>query len=152
MTRQWFIADAGLGESLWTTVRRLPPHTGVLVLAGQMHLLSRLRRLGRQRGVIVEVERPGRVARVHNLRELRRALLRRTPLILLSPVHPTLSHPDWKPIPRMRAAAMARLADRRLVALGGMDARKFRRVERLGFQAWAGISAWREGPSRERIA
>ena len=143
MTRQWFIVDTGLGETMWATVRRLPRNTGVLVLAGQADVLPQLRRLAKPRGLVIEPERPGHVARVHNLRELRQALLRRTRLILLSPIHPTRSHPDWKPIPRMRAAAMARLAHRRLIALGGMDSRKFGRVERLGFQAWAGISAFR---------
>jgi thiamine-phosphate pyrophosphorylase len=43
----------------------------------------------------------------------------------------------------MRAAALARLAGRRLIALGGMDARKFARIENLGFRGWAGISAFR---------
>jgi thiamine-phosphate pyrophosphorylase len=80
---------------------------------------------------------------VHNAPELCRALLAGTPLILLSQIFPTSSHPDWKPIPRMRAAALARLGGRRLLALGGMDARKFARVRKLGFQAWAGISAFR---------
>jgi thiamine-phosphate pyrophosphorylase len=75
--------------------------------------------------------------------ELRRALSAGTPLILLSPLYPTASHPDWKPLPRMRAAALARLGGRRLFAVGGMDARKFERVKKLGFQGWAGISAFR---------
>jgi thiamine-phosphate pyrophosphorylase len=94
-------------------------------------------------GVPVVEERRRGAARVHNAGELRRALLARTPLILLSPIFPTRSHPDWKPIPRMRAAALARLGRRKLVALGGMDARKFARIKRLGFQGWAGISAFR---------
>jgi thiamine-phosphate pyrophosphorylase len=69
-------------------------------------------------------------------------LFARVPLILLSPIHSTRSHPDWRPIPRMRAAAYARLAGRRLIALGGMDERRFERIERLGFVGWAGIDAW----------
>ena len=100
-------------------------------------------RLTRAEGFTVIHERDGSAARVHNLRELRRALLRRTPLVLLSPIYPTASHPERSPLPRMRAAALARLAGRRLIALGGMDAKKFRRIERLGFQGWAGISAFR---------
>jgi thiamine-phosphate pyrophosphorylase len=88
-------------------------------------------------------ERTGHAKRVHNLSELRSAMLKRTPLVLLSPIYPTSTHPDWVPLPRMRAAALARLARRRLVALGGMDARRFRRVKNLGFQAWAGISGFR---------
>jgi membrane protein DedA with SNARE-associated domain len=42
----------------------------------------------------------------------------------------------------MRAATLARLADRRAIALGGMDQRRFARVQALGFAAWAGISTW----------
>jgi thiamine-phosphate pyrophosphorylase len=77
------------------------------------------------------------------MRELRRALLARTPLILLTPLYPTGSHHDWKPIPHMRAAALARLGQRKLFALGGMNARKFARIRALGFQGWAGIWAFR---------
>ena len=144
MTRQWFIIDAGASDASWDVIRRLPRGSGVLVVApAQAHLSPRLRLLARQNGLRIETEHSGRAARVHNMRELRQALLRSTPLILLSPIRPTRTHPDWKPIPRMRAAAMGRLAKRRLIALGGMDARRFARVEPLGFQAWAGISAFR---------
>jgi thiamine-phosphate pyrophosphorylase len=91
----------------------------------------------------VAIEERGDAARVHSLRELRTALLRGVPLILLSPIFPTRSHPDWRPIPRMRAAALARLADRRLLALGGMNASRYATIARLGFIGWAGISAFR---------
>jgi thiamine-phosphate pyrophosphorylase len=43
----------------------------------------------------------------------------------------------------MRAAALARLGGRNLLALGGMNARRFRRIERLGFYGWAAIDAFR---------
>jgi hypothetical protein len=43
----------------------------------------------------------------------------------------------------MRAAAMARLAGRRLIALGGMTEKRYLRIRPLGFQGWAGISAFR---------
>jgi thiamine monophosphate synthase len=43
----------------------------------------------------------------------------------------------------MRAAALARLGRRNLFALGGMNARRFARVKELGFQGWAGITAFR---------
>jgi thiamine-phosphate pyrophosphorylase len=102
-----------------------------------------LRRAAAARRLILAFESHGEAARVHDSAELRQALLAGTPLILLSPIHPTSSHPGWRPLPRMRAAAIARLGRRRLIALGGMDARRFRRIERLGFQGWAGISAFR---------
>jgi thiamine-phosphate pyrophosphorylase len=139
--RQWLIVNR---ETPSDAVARLPRGSGVLVvelLPGQE--IRHLKQLARQRGLSLVVEERSSAVRVHNLRELRRALLARTPLVLLSPVFPTSSHPNWKPIPRMRAAALARLGGRRLVALGGMDARKFARIRRLGFQAWAGISAFR---------
>ena len=80
---------------------------------------------------------------MHDVRELRRALLKRTPIILLSPIHPTQSHPDWRPQPRMRAAALARLARRKLFALGGMNRKRYAKIAPLGFIGWAGISAFR---------
>ncbi|HVU30126.1 MAG TPA: thiamine phosphate synthase [Sphingomicrobium sp.] len=124
--------------------RRLPPGGGVLVL-GQLppKALRSLRKVARERGLVLVIEGRGSAARVHGLRELRVAMLRRTPLILLSPLFPTRSHPDWHPLTRMRAAALARLGQRRLVALGGMNARRFARIRDLGFQGWAGISAFR---------
>jgi thiamine-phosphate pyrophosphorylase len=99
--------------------------------------------VARSHGLRLAMEAQGDAARVHNLHELRSALLRQVPLILLSPIFPTRSHPDWQPIPRMRAAALARLANRRLLALGGMNAKRYARIAPLGFTGWAGISAFR---------
>lgn len=140
LPEQWLIIDARLGEE---AVRRLHRGSGVLVL-GELSSKDqrRLRVLARHRGLVIAIE-ADMAARVHNVRELRRALLKRLPLVLLSPLYPTSSHPGWQPLPRMRAAALARLGRRRLLALGGMDARKFARVKDLGFQGWAGISAFR---------
>jgi thiamine-phosphate pyrophosphorylase len=130
-------------------VRHLPRGRGVLVIlhdlpAGERRrLLRRLRGLTAGKSISLIDEARSSAARVHNIRELRRALLMRAPLILLSPIYPTRSHPDWQPIPLMRAAAFARLSGRRLFALGGMDERRFRRLSRLGFIGWAGIDAFR---------
>ena len=139
--RQWFIildepaiADAKLlrrGDGVFL-LRRLDPSS-----------MRRLRQLASRRGLIIVREGPRAAARVHGARELRRALSARTPNIFLSPLYSTASHPTWIPIPRMRAAALARLGGRRLLALGGMDARKFTRIKCLGFRGWAGISAFR---------
>lgn len=147
--RQWLIADERIGEGFWSAIRKLPRGTGVLIFYGSLpkcqraKLVSRIRRIARDRTLVIADESAGEAARVHDLHELRRALQRRIPMILLSPMKPTRSHPDWQPIGRMRAAALARLARRRLFALGGMDEAEFRRIERLGFQGWAGIDAFR---------
>ena len=108
--------------------------------ASEMRLL---RAIGRRRDLLIVEEGRGRAARVHNAAELRNALLARTSLILLSPLYATRSHPDWKPLPRMRAAALARLGKRRLIALGGMNEKRYAQVAQLGFIGWAGISAFR---------
>jgi thiamine-phosphate pyrophosphorylase len=125
-------------------VRRLPLGSGILLLRSlPASRMRRLRQLAEQRDLTIAIEKPGIATRVHNCRELRSAMLKRTPLILLSPLYPTRSHPSWQPLPRMRAAAMARLGGRRLIALAGMNARRFAAIRDLGFEGWAGISAFR---------
>lgn len=147
--RQWLIADQRIGDELWPAVLRLPPGSGVLVLHFGMakrkraRLLARLRRLGAGRRLVVADEMAGDAARVHDAREIRDARLKQAPLLLLSPMFETRSHPDWKPLPRMRAAALLRLAKVPVLALGGMDAGRFSRLRRLGFQGWAGIDAFK---------
>ena len=138
---QWLIVERLPDDRL----RRLPPGTGVLLVGASMDASAKraVRRLARTRRLTVADEAAGQARRVHNVRELRSALLARTPLILLSPIHPTASHPGWRPLPRMRAAALARLGGRRLIALGGMDSKRYARVAPLGFIEWAGISAFR---------
>jgi thiamine-phosphate pyrophosphorylase len=141
MPRQWLILDAAVGVASMEVLQR---GNGVIIIgrpgAAQVR---RIRAMARAHGLTVAFEARGDAARVHNLRELRNALLRDVPLILLSPIFPTRSHPEWRPIPRMRAAALARLANRRLLALGGMDAKRYATIAPLGFIGWAGISAFR---------
>ena len=146
---RWLIADHRLGDQLWASVARLPRGSGILFLChglgGRQRsaLLRKLRILGRTKGLTIVDEATGAAVRVHDVRELRRALLGPARMILLSPLYPTRSHPEWEALPRMREAALARLGGRRLVALGGMDADRFRRVSRLGFSGWAAIDGLR---------
>jgi hypothetical protein len=140
---RWLIIADGLDEDVRHALRKLPRRSGVLVLGrlkpNEAHHLRHLAWL-RQLTVAIEVDRAA--ARVHNMAELRNALQARTPLVFLSPIYPTSSHPDWAPLRPMRAATLARLGGRKLGALGGMDARKYRRVKDFGFRCWAGISAF----------
>jgi thiamine-phosphate pyrophosphorylase len=142
--RRWFIIDGVIDSKLQARLRRMPMHSGILLLrkpnTAELRYLRSVARLHRF-SIVTEGRRSA--TRVHDVRELRRALLTRMPLILLSPIYRTSSHPDWRSLPRMRAAALARLANRRLIALGGMDARRYATVKPLGFIGWAGISAFR---------
>lgn len=141
--RQWLIVDR-FDESASKAVGKLKRGSGVLLVRPLKKAQRRqLNRIAHRGALTVASEHQGEAARVHNSAELRRALLRRVPMILLSPMFPTNSHPDWRPIPRMRAATLARLTNRRLLALGGMNAKRYADVARLGFIGWAGISAFR---------
>lgn len=75
-----------------------------------------------------------RLVTVHSLAELRRA--RRADAVLLSPVFPTRSHPGAAGLGTLRFRAIAAWAPVPVIALGGMDAR---RARRLGWPRWAAI-------------
>jgi hypothetical protein len=78
--RQWLIVDERMGDKLLGAVGELPRGSGVLVVYRDLpkgrraRLLSRLTRLARSRGLVIADELEGDAVRVHDLRELRRAL------------------------------------------------------------------------------
>jgi thiamine-phosphate pyrophosphorylase len=129
----------------WRSVERLPRGGGGVLVIGKLRPADkrRLRRIAMRRGYSVLIEHRRTAARVHNVGELTRALLHRPKLVLISPLYATSSHPQWKPLPRTRAATLARLAGRGAIALGGMDEKRFAKIAQLGFIGWAGISAFR---------
>lgn len=141
---QWFVVNRPLERRDWETLRRLPRGSGVLLVhrpRGQQE--RRLRQIARHAAHTLAVEGPGASVRVHRAQELTRALVRRPRWVLLSPIFETSTHPGWRPLPRMRAATLARLCNRTAIALGGMNARRYKRLKPLGFEGWAGISAFR---------
>ena len=145
---RWLVADGRLGDRLWRAAERLPRGSGLLLLFRELprgeraRLEARLRALARRRGLVVADELAGDAARVHDAGEVRQAALQGIALLFLSPLYPTASHPEWRPLPRMRAAALLRLARVPVIALGGMSESRFARVAPLGFHGWAGIGAW----------
>jgi thiamine-phosphate pyrophosphorylase len=142
--QSWLILDPAEDKDFRATLVRLPVGTGILLLNPLSGSDMRwLRHCARQRHLTIVAEANADARRVHNARELRRALLARAPLVLLSPIWPTASHPQWRPIPRMRAASLARLGGRKLIALGGLNRKRYATVKRLGFSGWAGISAFK---------
>jgi thiamine-phosphate pyrophosphorylase len=81
-----------------------------------------------------------RTAPAHDARELRAAGRADASLIFLSPVFPTRSHPGAPVLGPARFARLARRTRLPVVALGGMDAARARKLR--GAYGWAGIDAW----------
>lgn len=80
-----------------------------------------------------------RLVTAHSLRELGQARRSRADLLLLSPVFPTRSHPGGRTLGPLRFRLLARQAQVPVIALGGMDARRARRI---GADSWAAIDAF----------
>jgi thiamine-phosphate pyrophosphorylase len=84
-----------------------------------------------------------RTAPLHRAGELHR--VRHADAVLVSPVFATRSHPGAAALEPRRVGLLRRMLKEpkpALIALGGMDARRFRRLAALGAYGWAGIDAW----------
>ena len=81
---------------------------------------------------------------VHNAREACRARRSGANFILISPIWPTRSHPGTAAIGHRTLAIFAAQAGAAAIALGGMDAKRFRAARRFGAQGWAAIDAWQQ--------
>jgi thiamine-phosphate pyrophosphorylase len=158
------MTDERQGDVLWTALERLPRGSGVvfrhysLPAEPRQALFAAVHRLCRRRGLILVAggARPGRAdgthregsirtrglrtAPAHNMRELRRAERAGAALAFLSPVFPTRSHPNGGTLGPLRFGLLARQARLPVIALGGMNKLRARRVP--GAYGWAAIDAW----------
>ncbi len=80
---------------------------------------------------------------VHGRAGVARARRLRAGVALASPAFPTASHPGAPALGPLRWAALARDLPCPVVALGGMTARRWRRLPRKHAWGWAAIGAWR---------
>lgn len=160
---RWLMTDERLGDHLWRALRRLPPGSGVVFrhyatpAAERRALFVRVRRIARARRLLLVAARPplpcpahGRVRGAlsrpaHDRAEALAARRAGAKVLMVSPVHATRSHPGARPLGPARAARIGRGLGLFVVALGGMDERRWRRARRLGFQGWAAIDAWDQG-------
>ena len=83
-----------------------------------------------------------RSAPVHNYVEIRAAEREGAALVFLSPVYPTRSHPGAGSLGLARFAWLARRTGLPVIALGGMNAARGKRLASFGAYGWAGIDAW----------
>ena len=154
----WLMTDERSGDALWRALRRLPPGSGVVFRhratpRRERHALwLRVRRIAVARGLVLVAAGPlpgargqhgGRTPTTAAAHHRREAIARRhAAYLFVSPVFPTRSHPGRAGIGPAAAAAIARGLGARVVALGGMDERRFRRIRHLGFDGWAAIDAF----------
>ncbi|HEX8381548.1 MAG TPA: thiamine phosphate synthase, partial [Allosphingosinicella sp.] len=152
------------GEALWEALERLPKGSGVvfrhysLAPAERRKLFERVRRVAKRRRLLllaggkglradgVHGGRGGFSASAHGLRELKTAERSGARLVFLSPAFPTRSHPGAPTLGPVRFGLIASQARIPVIALGGMDGRKARRLPHI--YGWAGIDAWLASPSK----
>lgn len=162
------MTDERLGEGLWAALRRLPRGSGVVFrhyatsARERRAVFRRVVRVARTRGLVVvrAGERAGfgedgahgaaggsglRTAPVHDRREAVAAVRRGADVLFVSPVFATRSHPGAKALGERKARRIAQGLPVVAIALGGMDARRFRGI--TGFDGWAAIDAWGAGGS-----
>ncbi|WP_249341089.1 MULTISPECIES: thiamine phosphate synthase [unclassified Sphingomonas] len=158
------MTDERMGDALWDALERLPRGGGVvfrhhgLTPTERRALFAQVLKVARRRGLVL-VRAGGqpmrgesgvhgrrgrgiRTAPAHDRREAIAALRAGAQALFVSPVFPTRSHPGAPALGRARFGSLIRGLDVPMIALGGMDARKARSLERLGIHGWAAIDAW----------
>jgi thiamine-phosphate pyrophosphorylase len=165
LPRLWLMTDERQGDGLWAALERLPRGSGVMFRhyglgpAERRRLFDRVRGVARRRRLLLLAGGKGlrgdgvhggrgggfRSASVHDLRELKTAERSGARLVFLSPAFPTRSHPGARALGPVRFGLIAAQARIPVIALGGVDARKARRLPHI--YGWAGIDAWGESRS-----
>ena len=169
--RAWLMTDERMGDRLWTAIDRMPiKHSGIVFRHYSLPedvratLARRIADICHRRSLALAVagnedlaltsgadlvhnpaETPLRLPfsrSVHSIDEAEAARSAGAAIVFVSPVYPTSSHPDAKPLGRPLARRIAQAAGVPAIALGGMDASKYARLQRDGFYGWAGIDAW----------
>lgn len=165
LPRLWLITDERQGEGLFAAITRLPEGAGIVF---RHHSLAEVAR--RDLFARVKAAAPGpvllagpadqaeawgadgshgsgrgkglRSAPVHNYVEIRAAEREGAAFLFLSPAYPTRSHPQARPLGLARFAWLARRTRLPVIALGGMNETRGRRLASFGAYGWAGIDAW----------
>ena len=165
--RLWLMTDERMGERLWPALERLPRGSGVvfrhyrLPLGERRALFARVATVARRRGLVLlrAGEQPlsrsedgthGTRRRVrsgwysraaHSPAEIVAGMRAGADLLFVSPVYTTRSHPGAPALGAVRLGLLVRGVGVPVIALGGMDARRAKRLRRLVY-GWAGIDAW----------
>ncbi len=166
LPRLWLMTDERQGDGLWKALERLPRGSGLvfrhysLEPAERRKLFERVRRVARRRRLLLLAAGKGlrggdgvhgggrgglRSASAHDLLELKAAERNGAKLVFLSPAFATRSHPDARTLGPVRFGLIAGQARIPVIALGGLDERKARRLPHI--YGWAGRDVWLASPS-----
>lgn len=145
----WLMTDERMGAGLWSALERLPRGSGVVFrhfatpAAERAAIFARVSHIARRRRlVVVRGGVKGEIPHLypaHSMREAVAARRARADLVLVSPIYPTRTHPGAPTLGPIRAALIARAARVPAIALGGMNAIRFKRLRAMGFAGWAAI-------------
>lgn len=160
----WLMTDERMGDGLWAALARLPRGAGVVFRHYSLDpgtrraLLRKVATVARRRSLTLVIagddygiraagthNRRGRglrTAAAHNRRDAIAAARAGAGAVFVSPVFPTRSHPDARSLGPIRFGLIARELGVPVIALGGMTAKRARRLRALGADGWAAIDAW----------
>jgi thiamine-phosphate pyrophosphorylase len=172
----WLMTDERMGDDLLPAIGALPRGAGIVfrhyrTQPGERRaLFARIARMARRKRLVLvragSTPLPGE-AGVHGTGRVRTGGIRTwaahsraqamagkyagAHAVFVSPVYPTRSHPDAKALGPVHAAMVARNLDIPIIALGGMDAARFRKIRKSGFHGWAAIDAWLPDQKRNAV-
>ena len=165
LPRLWLMSDERQGEDLLDIIARLPEGAGIVFRHYGLPEVARRDLFARVRaaapgpvllaGPADQAEAWGadgshgrgagrglRSGPVHSQAEIRAAERAGVDLLFLSPVYPTASHPGAPTLGLARFAWLARRTQLPVIALGGMNPARGRRLVSFGAYGWAGIDAF----------
>jgi thiamine-phosphate pyrophosphorylase len=166
LPRLWLMTDERLGDALMPALARLPRGAGIvfrhysLAENDRRALFDDVKAQARRQGLTLLLAGPAELAEAwdadghhgrgagtglhsasaHDLDEIRAAERDGADLLFLSPVFSTRSHPEAKPLGPARFNYLARRTELPVIALGGMNAVRARRLREA--YGWAGIDAF----------
>ena len=168
LPRAWLVTDERQGDELLPAVERLPFGSGILFRhyslteAERRALFLAIRAVARRRGHLLLLAGSPTLARiwgadgwhgrgrggglhsasVHDLAEMRDAERAGASILFVSPVYPTRSHPGAPTLGESGLARLARRTELPVIALGGINRDRARRLMALGAYGWAAVDGW----------
>lgn len=176
--REWLMTDERIGGRLWEAIDRLPAGGGIVFrhyatpAEDRLLLGKSVAAAARDRGLMLAVAGSRNLAiklgaslvhnpdssgglpcsmAVHDQEQAQAARDSGAVLAFIAPIFPTRSHPVARLLDVRQAAALAKLAGCPAIALGGMDASRFRALDAAlpgVFYGYAGIDCWLGGQIR----